>query len=102
MRQHVLDRDAIVGLADRPRKAGAGGRDRLETEMLERPRAAGIPGIWQHEAPGLMHLTERGPLVGDRDRHGFSPLLFSPNVLSAKIAVRGARRQCAPRLRYDL
>ena len=69
----LIDGDAVVGLADGPGKAGAGGGQRLEAEMLQRPGAADIEGIGQDEAAGLVHLRECGALVRGRDRHGFSP-----------------------------
>src|SRR5205085_9555847 len=64
-----IKRDAIVGLADRPGKASAGRGDCLEPDMRERPRAADIPGVWQHEAAGLVHLTECRAFVRCGDRH---------------------------------
>src|SRR5438270_6805666 len=69
MHADLIKRDAIVGLADRPRKACAGRCNCLEPEMREGPRAADIPGIWQHEAAGLVHLTECRAFVRCGDRH---------------------------------
>ncbi len=75
MSADIVQRDAIVGLCDRPRKACAGRGDRLEPHVLQRSRAADIPGVRQHEAAGLVHLVERRPLVGCRDRHDLSPFV---------------------------
>jgi hypothetical protein len=69
----LVERDAVVGLADRPSKAGAGGGDRLEAHVLQRPRAADVPGVGQHEAAGLVHPAECGALVRCGDRHDLSP-----------------------------
>src|SRR5882757_7323433 len=59
----IVERNAIVGLSDRPRKARAGGGNCLEAHVLQRPRAADIPGVGQHEAASLVHLAECCSLV---------------------------------------
>ena len=73
MLQHLLERDAVVGLSDRPRKTGAGRGDRLEAEMLQRPGTADIPRVRQHEAAGLVHLAEDSALVRCGHRHDSFP-----------------------------
>ena len=59
----IVDRDAVIGLADRPRITGAGRGDRLEAEVRQRPRAADVPRVRQHEASRLVQLAERRALV---------------------------------------
>ena len=68
----LIERDAIVSLADRPGKTRAGRGERLEAEMLQRLGAADVERIGQHETSGSMHLVERRALIGCRDRHGLS------------------------------
>ena len=65
---------AIVGLSDRPRKARTGGSDRLEAQMLQRLRAADIPGVWKHKAPGFVQLAKCDALVCCCCRHDTSCL----------------------------
>ena len=43
----VIDGDAVVGLGDGPGKARAGRSQRLEAEMLQRLRAAGVVADWE-------------------------------------------------------
>ena len=57
----AADRPFAIGLADGESKAGAGRRQRLETQMLQQPGAAGIPGIGDDEGTGL--LMERGECI---------------------------------------
>ena len=69
----LIDGDAVVGPGDGPGKTRAGGRQRLEAEMLQRAGAAGIERIGDDEAAALVHLLEIGALVRGRHRHVFSP-----------------------------
>ncbi len=63
MRQHLVDRDFVVGLADGPGKAGAGRGDRLEAEMSQGLGAADVERVRQHEAAALMQAAESRALV---------------------------------------
>src|SRR4051812_48378104 len=96
MAANVVERDAVVGLADRPRKAGAGRSKRLEAELLQRLGAADIEGVGDDETSGLMHLPDRRALVCCRDRHGLSCFCF---VFAQRYprTVYGARARCSPR-----
>src|SRR4029077_15209712 len=74
----VVDGDTVVGLADGPGKAGAGGSERLEAEMLQRLRRADINGVGYDEAAAFVQLSECGALVSSC-QHGHSPnCLFAP------------------------
>ena len=48
------------------RKAGAGGRQRLEAEALQIARAADVPWIGNDETAALMQRAERAAFVGNR------------------------------------
>ena len=87
MRANLVEGHAIVGLADRPRKPGAGGGNRLVADMRKRPRAADVPWIWEHEAAGFVHLAECGALVGRGGGH-----MNSLDVVGATISMRRAPR----------
>jgi hypothetical protein len=76
MRADLIERDVAVGLADRPGKAGAGGGERLEADVLQRQRAADVPGIRDHETSATVQFAERRALVCGRERHEFSPFGF--------------------------
>jgi hypothetical protein len=76
MRADLLEADAVVGLADRPGKTGAGRGDGLEAKMLKRLRGADVERIGQHEATGLMQLAELSALLRGRYRHDLSPSCF--------------------------
>jgi len=69
MRADIVDGDPIVGLSNRPCKARTGGRKRLESQMLQRQRAADVPWVGNREATGLMHLPECCAFVLSCDRH---------------------------------
>jgi hypothetical protein len=71
----IIDGDAVVGLAERPGKACAGGSQRLEAEMLQGLRAADIEGIGNDEASALVQFPERGAFVS-RCQHGSLPSMF--------------------------
>ena len=76
----VVDGDAVVGLGDGPGKACAGGRQRLEAEMLQGFRAADIERIGDDEASALVQFPERGAFVSSC-QHGRSlPCLFAPRT----------------------
>jgi len=69
----IVDRDAVVGLAHRPRETGARGCDRLESEMLQRLGGAGVERIRNHEAAAFMQLAKIGALVSSWPRHRSLP-----------------------------
>src|SRR5579883_476594 len=73
MRADVIDRDMIVGLADRPRKAGARRGERPETHMRERLRRSDIKGIGDDEATTFVQLAERCAFLGQTVWHVCSP-----------------------------
>ena len=76
----IVDRDLVVGPRDGPGKAGAGRGQRLEAEMLQGARAAGIVRIGDNEASGFVQLAECGALVS-RCQHDLSPfVLFAPRT----------------------
>ena len=92
----VVDGDAVVGLADGPGKARAGGGQRLEAEMLQRLGAADIERIGDDEAAALVQLLERGALVSSC-QHGLSPKLFvgAANIVRNAYTARRSRHHLA-------
>jgi hypothetical protein len=58
VRERFVDADVIVLPAERPRKPGARRRQGFEAELGKQPRAARVPRIRDHEATGLVQLTE--------------------------------------------
>src|ERR1700752_2064408 len=71
----IIDGDAVVGLANAPGEAGAGGGQCLEAEMLQRLGAADVEGVRDDEAAGLVELLEGGALVSSC-QHDLSPCQF--------------------------
>jgi hypothetical protein len=69
MGQHILQRNAVVGPAERPGEARAGRGNRLEAEMRERFRRADIDGIGDHETAALVQLAEMDAFVSSCQRH---------------------------------
>ena len=53
----IVDRDLVVGARDGPGKARAGRGQRLEAEMLQGARGAGIVRIGDDEASGFVQLA---------------------------------------------
>src|SRR4051794_2777220 len=82
----IVHGDAVIGAPDRPRKTRAGRSDGLEAEQLERPRAADIPWVRQHEAAALVQLLERGAFFRGRYRHGVL-LPVSPLTLAGSFGL---------------
>src|SRR5450755_1334942 len=68
----IVERDVIVRFADGPGKAGAGGGERLEAEMLQGLGAADVERVGYRETAALVHLAECGALVRCGDRHDSS------------------------------
>ena len=66
MRQHHVARHVAVGIALRMRKAGTGGRQRLEAEPLQIAGAADVPRIGNDEAAGFMQAAEDTAFIGGR------------------------------------
>ena len=63
MAQRFGERDPIVRPPGGPGKAGARGRECLETELLEENRAAAIPGIRDDEAAPLVQFVKAADLT---------------------------------------
>lgn len=74
MGQHRGARQRVVRAPERPGMAGAGGRQRLEAELLQIKRAADVPGIGQQETTGFVQgLEGLSPLL-DRRPHASLPM----------------------------
>ena len=58
VRERLVERDAVVRPADRPREAGAGRGQRGKTQLRQHARAAGIPRVRHHETSGRMEVPE--------------------------------------------
>src|SRR3954468_4931188 len=97
VRQRGLQRHAIVSAPDRPREPRAGCRQRLESKTHERPRAAEIPRVGNHETATVVKTSEYLTLFGevrhqvtaivDRSRAG---AVSRPRAGSARTPLRTA------------
>jgi hypothetical protein len=65
MIQYAVTRHAAITVPVRPREARTRRGQRLESQTLQIPGAAHIPGIGNHEATVFVQSMKCTPLVGD-------------------------------------
>jgi hypothetical protein len=63
MAEHILKRYVVVGLAQGPGETGTRGGERGKAELRKQARTAGIPGVGNHEATGLVQLAKHATAI---------------------------------------